>query len=230
MNFNAGISLSPPAKRPQSALGLSGLIFDCDGVLFDSKEANTAYYNHIRYAVHLPPMTEEEAAYSHMAATDEAIRRMIPPDLLEAALEARNSITYRDNFMAMMQPAPHMFSFLHAMHRGGMRLALCTNRSDSVHEVLRHFGLDSFFSPVITISNAQPKPDPQGLLSIVEQWEMSKDSVVFIGDSFVDQQAAARAGVMFWSFKNPGLMAEVTLSGFKELSEIADSLIDSSRE
>ena len=35
--------------------GLRGLVFDVDGVLFDSRNSNIEYYNLIRRAVQLPP-------------------------------------------------------------------------------------------------------------------------------------------------------------------------------
>lgn len=199
---------------------LSGIVFDCDGVLFDSKEANTAYYNHIRFAVHMPPMTEEEAAYSHMVSTDEAIERMVPDELLEEARNVRNRTKYRDTFMPMMQPARNAFACLRSLHETGIRLALCTNRSDSVHEVLRHFDIEHYFSPVMTITQVQPKPSPAGLLEILKLWETTPESIAFIGDSLVDQQAAAAAGVPFWSYDNPQLAAEMHITDFKELEEI----------
>lgn len=205
---------------PGAATDIRGIIFDCDGVLFDSKEANTAYYNHIRLAVHLPPIDEEQAAYSHMVSADEAIEHIIPPELMEEAIAARNQARYRDTFMSMMQPAPHVYTFLNAMKEQGMPLALCTNRSDSVHYVLEHFGMDSFFSPVVTITHARPKPDPHGLMEIVRKWGTTPDSVIFLGDSLVDQQAAVGAGVPFWSFNSPELAAQVHITDFKELEDI----------
>lgn len=205
-----------------AARAITGLIFDCDGVLFDSKEANTAYYNHIRYAVSLPPMTQEEAAYSHMVSTDEALERMIPEALRAEACLAREKMRYRDTFMTLMQPSPHVVSFLRFMKDKGVRLALCTNRSDSVHDVLRHFGMDDFFSPVMTITHAPPKPAPHGLLKIVESWDALPSAVVFVGDSLVDQQAANAADVPFWSFANPQLSARLHVTSFKELMELME--------
>ncbi len=199
---------------------LQGIALDCDGVLFDSKDANTAYYNHIRLAVRMPPMTEEEASYSHMVSTDEALERIIPDELQEEARRVRAMTRYRDTFMPMMRPAPHMYAFLKAMKAMGIRMALCTNRSDSVHHVLRHFAMEEYFAPVVTISQVPPKPSPQGLLEIVKAWETTPDAIVFLGDSLVDQQAAAAAGVPFWSYDNPQLAAEIHVSGFKELGEI----------
>ena len=212
---------SSPINLERAAPGdFSGIIFDCDGVLFDSKEANTAYYNHIRFAVQLPPMTEDEAKYSHMASTDEALERMIPDALREEALLARRQTRYRDTFMNMMRLSPHATSFLHRMKEQRVNMALCTNRSDSVHEVLKHFDLDAYFSPIMTITHASPKPDPQGLLEILRVWETGADRVVFLGDSFVDQQAAVAAGIPFWSFANPDLAAEMHIADFKEMDEI----------
>ncbi len=209
-------------KKPENKpfKGLDGFVLDCDGVLFDSKEANTAYFNHIRFAVKLPPMTAEEAAYSHMASTDEALERMIPQELQAEARRAKLSTKYRDIFMDMMRPSPYMYSFLREMKKAGLRLALCTNRSDSVHHVLNHFDIGHYFSPVMTISQVQPKPSPQGLLEIVKAWDATPESIIFLGDSLVDQQAAVAASVPFWSFDNPRLAAEVHVSDFKQLGEI----------
>ncbi|HEX9949261.1 MAG TPA: HAD hydrolase-like protein, partial [Thermodesulfobacteriota bacterium] len=39
------------------------IIFDCDGVLFDSKEANIAFYNQILSQFNLPPLTIAEVEY-----------------------------------------------------------------------------------------------------------------------------------------------------------------------
>lgn len=211
---------SATGLAPEASQAISGIILDCDGVLFDSKAANTAYYNHIRYAVHLPPMDEEEAAYSHMASAAEALDRIIPDELKKDALSALDQLRFRDTFMAMMQPSPHVFTFLRTMKEQGMPLALCTNRSDSVHEVLRYFNMDSYFSPVMTITHAQPKPAPQGLQEIVSAWRTTPSSVAFIGDSLVDQQAATAAGTPFWSFGNPQLTAELHITDFKELTEM----------
>lgn len=204
----------------KSSSELFGLVFDCDGVLFDSKEANTAYYNHIRFAVQMPPMTAEEASFSHMATTDEAIEKMIPDELLEEARLVRSRTKYRDTFMGMMQPALYMVEFLRNMREAGLPLALCTNRSDSVHEVLRHFGIEEYFSLIMTVTCVQPKPSPEGLLEIARIWGTPPETIAFLGDSLVDQQAAAAAGVPFWSYSNPMLAAEMHIPGFHELNDI----------
>lgn len=41
--------------------GLSGLIFDCDGVMVDSRDVNIGYYNLLLREVGKPPITPEQA-------------------------------------------------------------------------------------------------------------------------------------------------------------------------
>ena len=47
--------------------------FDCDGVMFDSQNANRAYYDHLLDRFGLPPMTPEQLAYVHMHTVDESL-------------------------------------------------------------------------------------------------------------------------------------------------------------
>ena len=42
------------------------VIFDCDGVMFSSRESNRLYYNHLLQAFDCPPMDEEELHYVHI--------------------------------------------------------------------------------------------------------------------------------------------------------------------
>ena len=49
-----------PASPPEFLARLSGVIFDCDGVLVDSRDANRMYYNLIREGIGMLPITPEE--------------------------------------------------------------------------------------------------------------------------------------------------------------------------
>ena len=62
--------------------------FDCDGVMFDSREANRAYYNHLLEHFHLPAMTPQQLAYAHMHTVDEALAHLIPDDAVRNAAHA----------------------------------------------------------------------------------------------------------------------------------------------
>jgi phosphoglycolate phosphatase-like HAD superfamily hydrolase len=207
--------------------GLKGLIFDVDGVMFDSRQSNIAYYNLIRQAVRLSPLSDDEEEFCHMASVDDALERIIPPQCREEARAAASWINYRERILPMLTPEPGLLEMLSWLQRRGVRLAILTNRNNSVGELLRHFSLESFFAPVMTAGNSPPKPHPAGLTSIVAAWRVNVDQIAFLGDSSVDEEAARNAGVPFWAFRNGALNACLHFSDFFQMmGEIAPLVED----
>src|SRR5580693_5994091 len=105
------------------------VMFDADGVLFDSTESNTAYYNAIYALMQEPPMSpDEEKAGVFMAA----------PQVFE--LRARGDRAKFDRmreiartmdatpFFNLMRPPVELRPFL-AVLKQRYRVALATNRS-----------------------------------------------------------------------------------------------------
>ena len=194
--------------------GLKGLVFDVDGVMFDSRNSNIEYYNLIRRYVNLPPISAEEEDFCHMASVDEALDRIIPPIYREKANEAAREVNYQERILPMLSLEPGLLEALHWLRHWNVRLAVFTNRTNSVGGLLRYFSLESFFSPVKTAGNGPPKPNPAGLLAIIDEWKVSPCQIAFLGDSRVDEQAARNAGVPFWSFRNEELGARLHFSDF----------------
>lgn len=194
--------------------GLKGLVFDVDGVMFDSRTSNIEYYNLIRRSVQLPPLSAEDEDFCHVASVDEALERIIPPEYRDVALQACRQINYAERILPMLSLEPGLLETLHWLQQWNVRLAIFTNRSNSVEKLLRYFGLESFFTPVMTAANGPPKPHPAGLLSIIEEWGVSPHQIAFLGDSWVDERAAKSAGVPFWAFRNEALDACLHIPDF----------------
>ena len=51
--------------------------FDCDGVMFDSVKANTAYYNHILEHFGLPVMSAEQFVYANMHTSEKVLAYLL---------------------------------------------------------------------------------------------------------------------------------------------------------
>ena len=194
-----------------------GFIFDCDGVIIDSFEANAAYYNHILNHFGLPSMTAEQALYVHSASCDASLDYILPPEYRQAADDYRMNLDYRF-VVPYLRLEPGLREVLLLMREKGYKLAVCTNRTSTMHFILDHFGLNGFFDPIIQAKDVSlPKPHPEGLQHILTEWRQQPDEVAFIGDSHIDQQTAAAAGVPFWAYKNPGLAARVHVTDFPKL-------------
>lgn len=194
-----------------------GFIFDCDGVLIDSFVANSAYYNMYREHFGLPPMSPEEAMYTHTQNVFDSLRRIIPPECYEDAMEFRKHLNYRD-ILPHLRREPGVRRLLSWLREARFALGVNTNRTDTTGMVFEALDLEGYFNPVMTAGIApKPKPDPGGMQIILDAWDMTAADVVFIGDSDVDEQTALNAGVAFWAYKNPDLAAELHVPDFETL-------------
>lgn len=220
----------PPVEtaltREEFANGLKGIVFDIDGVLFDSRASNIEYYNIIRKAVNLPPLNEEEADFCHQASVTECLDRIIPPPYRKVAEDARRRIRYTEQVLPMLTLEPGLLETLHWLRLKNVRLAVFTNRSNSVDKLLRHFGLEEFFFPIKTAAVCPPKPNPEGLFEIMAEWGLPADAIAFLGDSRVDEVAARSAGVPFWSFRNPDLAACLQCDNYFSLISLITPLVE----
>ena len=86
--------------------------FDCDGVLFDTRDANKAYYNRILAEFGKPLLTPEQFNFTHMHTVHEAIAYLFPekPDY-EAAQNFRTKMSYLP-FLKDMKIEPHLKNLL----------------------------------------------------------------------------------------------------------------------
>lgn len=205
---------------------LRGLVFDIDGVLFDSRSSNMEYYNMIRRAVQLPPLTPEEEDYCQMASGEQSLAYIIPPEYREEAEKACKAINYRKQILPLLSVEPGLLELLHWLKLYDVRLGIFTNRATAVEELLRYFSLEPFFFPIMTSRICPPKPYPDGLLRILDEWQLKPSEIAFLGDSKVDEQAAAAAGVPFWAYRNPLLTAELHFDAFFTMITLITPLVE----
>lgn len=182
--------------------------FDCDGVMFDSADANIAYYNQILNHLGRPAMTAAQEAFSHSHTVAQSLAHLLAdaPHLLPEADIYRQHTGYAP-FIPHMRMEPHLRATLTHL-RGHCKTAIATNRTDTMNRVLQEHDLTDLFDLVISAADvAHPKPDPEQLLTIIDHFKVRPDEVCFIGDSDLDQQAADAAGVPFIAFGSPHLKA-----------------------
>lgn len=215
-------SVKPPEKVAMGTNTTKVIIFDCDGVLFDSKDANIAFYNHILSQFDLPPMTEEEVEYVHVSTAEGALRYLLTgrdPQLMEKVLNHRPRIDYTP-FIHLMHMEPNLKELLTALPRH-IKRAISTNRSYTIGDVLRIHGLEGEFDLVVSALDVKnPKPDPESVLKILNHFAVVPTEVLFVGDSTMDQQAAQGAGVPFIAYKNRSLQADYYIDDLLAVKEI----------
>jgi len=174
------------------------VVFDCDGVLFDSWHANVAYYNAIRAALGLPAMDAAWEERAHYLAASSVLEEMFghAPALLAEARQLSRTISY-EPFFDLMVPVPGLFDVLATLHPT-WRLGMATNRGSTVPEVVRRFGLDAWFDAAVGVLDvARPKPHPDMIEECLARLGVSPAAAVYVGDAESDLAAARAAGVAF---------------------------------
>lgn len=210
---SAGVAPAPGAGK-NAVLKLVG--FDCDGVLFDSRQANIAFYNVILENFGRPLLSEEATDYVHSHTFRESLDYLFRgfPDFA-AVLEFCRTLDYRP-FIPMMQEEPHLREFLRYL-RPRFKTALATNRTTTTRAVLEHHLLaDQFDLVVCALDVSRPKPHPESFWRLRDHFGVEPHEVIYIGDSQVDQEFAANAGVTLVAYRNRHLEAPYHLNSFAD--------------
>lgn len=189
---------------------IKAVVFDCDGVMFDTAMANRRFYDQVRAHFKKPPLTDTQFVQVHMMTVADAISYLFP-DMAdhEPVFRCVKQIGAH-NFIQFMVMADGLVDLLAGLSSEGYIRAVATNRTDTMAQVLSDFDLTDQFDMVVTAADVtKPKPHPEQLEKIMTRFSLHPDQVLFIGDSMYDQQAARAAGAVFAAFRQPGLEADM---------------------
>lgn len=212
------------------------VVFDLDGTLIDSAPDIHAAVTGI--------LSEEGQAPLPLATVRSFIGNGVPT-LIDrvtkaAALDPARRADRIANFLAryeaasavLTRPYPGVPEALTELRGAGLTLGLCTNKPvAATNGILAAFGLQGHFAAVIGgDSLPTTKPDPAGVHLCLSR--MGCESAVYVGDSEVDCETAARAGLPFLLFtegyrRTPtsGLPHAATFSDFHDLPGLVIRLL-----
>ncbi|MCZ6795044.1 MAG: HAD-IA family hydrolase [Planctomycetota bacterium] len=187
-----------PGNSRSSVLadGFDLLVFDLDGTLVDSfldiaRSVNEALEHFAR-----PPLDPDLIRTYVGDGAARLIARSLgdaAPELLDAAL-AVFLRSYRRSCLATTRTYPGVAQALEALAR--RPLAVLTNKPlDLSLSILEGLGLRGYFREVVAGDSGPPrKPDPSGLLGLVDRHGGPPGRCLMIGDSAVDVKTARAAG------------------------------------
>lgn len=181
------------------------LVFDLDGTLIDSAPQIHAAANFVFGAKGLPAFLPETVRGFIGNGVGVLVSRLMlhqglaeDPEL-HAELVASFISIYEEAFDLTTLYAGVKVMLLD-LAAAGHGLGICTNKpAGPTRAVLQHFGLTELF-PVLIGGDSLPqrKPDPAPLHAALSALQPGR--ALFVGDSEVDAETAARAGVPFALF------------------------------
>ncbi|HEX2966681.1 MAG TPA: HAD-IA family hydrolase [Syntrophorhabdaceae bacterium] len=201
------------------------IIYDCDGVLFDSLDQNTRLYNHIAVSLGRAPISDAEALYCHTHTLQESVQHIFQGDekkFAEAMSFWKSDVKFED-FIGFLKMEPHVIEILGELKKRGMKTAISTNRTNTMAFIMDVFDLNQYFDMVVTAlpkDVKNPKPHPESVQKILMALGVAKERALYIGDSEVDRKTARSSGVVFAAYKNHELEADYFIDDHLDLLSV----------
>lgn len=176
------------------------IIFDLDGTLIDSKRDLANAVNAARIHMGLAPIEDERVSSYVGNGAPVLMRRAMGPEASEEDVQKALDYFlryYGEHKLDFTRLYPGVKESLDRMRDSGARLAVLTNKPVRVSQaIVDGLGLhDHFFRVYGGNSFDQKKPDPVGILKLMEETGTSAEATLMVGDSSVDVRTARNAKV-----------------------------------
>jgi phosphoglycolate phosphatase len=203
------------------------VVYDCDGVLFDSLEANRTLYNHIAESCGRPSLTEDELHACHILTAKDSVRHLFrddPEGQATGLAFLRDRIDFAD-YVPYLTMEPHVLETLAALRSRRLLTAINTNRTTSMPHLMARFDLTSYFDAVVTaLDVVHSKPDPESMFKIMDNLKVLPDEMIYLGDSIIDLKTAESSGVTFIAYKNEAISTGIVIWDHREIVKVLDRL------
>lgn len=211
------------------------VIFDLDGTVLDTlgdlaNAANAALEMHS-----FPTHSIEQVRVMVGNGVANLIRRATPAGTSDekcAEVLADFKAYYREHVNDITKPYDGILSMLKALKDAGVKVGINSNKYDAALQSLCRIHFDGLYDYAVGESEVTPrKPDPTAAKRIMQAMGVSEQETIYIGDSNVDLNTAANAGVdsawVSWGFRKRNEMegCEIT-HAFDTAAQLQAFLLD----
>lgn len=185
------------------------VIFDLDGTLLNTLDDLADSVNYVLENNMFPKRTIEEIKSFVGNGIYKLIERALPSEssteIIQKCYE-EFSVHYKENMTNKTRPYLGILELLDELKKNSIKVAIVTNKADFAAEKLCK---DMFGDRIDVVVGGNKfrknKPAPDNVLFAIDKLGVSKDDIVYIGDSEVDAQTAQNAGIDFiavlWGFR-----------------------------
>lgn len=207
---------------------IKAVIFDVDGVLINSFEANLKFYqNLLSYAGYKPPTRKIYLKMYHMTMFDVIKALTNSKDINEInriwLIGKNREVPYPNELVS----SPKNFEQVIIKLNKKYILGIVTNRIiGGVFKLPNLEKFENYFKVVVYYEDTvKHKPDPEPLLLAVKKLNLKPKEVVYIGDAESDIKAAKAAEMKIVIYSQDQLKgADKLTSSFNKLPDLIESL------
>ena len=176
---------------------MKNIIFDVDRTLVDSYHPELTTLQEALYLVTGKHYENDVMDKLTVLTTDEFFRFLgIDDDAMLKQINYHWGRLLQNSPVTMFTGIPEILTFLSEEH---CFLAIATSRTwEELEEIDDLMKILSIFDCVITSDKVdKPKPNPESILTILDQYHLQPRETVYVGDSKSDMLASKSAGVFF---------------------------------
>lgn len=192
------------------------IIFDLDGTLLDTLQDIAEGTNYALRVNGFPERTMDEVRRFVGNGALKLLERAVPDGQAEAALEQVRrvfDVYYKVHCKDHTGPYPGIIEMLNELAQKGYALGVVSNKPDfAVQELIPEYFPGIFASVSGERKGVAKKPAPDLIWEAMKNLQASSSEAVYVGDSEVDLEAAANAGIpcisVAWGFKGRKFLEE----------------------
>ena len=190
----AGPLPSTRAQAPSAAV-IDFLIFDMDGTLFSTEEANFRAYERAFGEVGVP-LTHEAYSAAFGVRFDALVARVAPQlDETQAARVKQLKARYYLDCFSLVRANTPLIGFLRAMRPGRVTALATTSSRNNALALLEHFGCHNDFDHLVFGEDVRRgKPDPECYLTLMHKAGVPASKCLIFEDSEFGLRAAEASG------------------------------------
>lgn len=200
---------------------IRSVIFDLDGTLLNTLDDLADACN--RALARMGHPLHPTDAYRHFIGNGARMlcTRMLPEEVQSEEAERAHALfdeEYRDHMFDKTAPYPGIPALLEELVRRELLLGVVSNKPDIFVQSIVERYFPGVFRAVSGPRDGHAKPDPAGVLSVLERFGVPPEEALYVGDSDVDMLTARNAGVhscgVLWGFRD---RAELSAAGAEHL-------------
>ena len=180
---------------------LKAVLFDFDYTLGDTTDGIAAAINYALSEVGHAERTTDEIRMTIGLTLHEIFRILTNDESIKAADEfySHFQVMAKKTLRPSAKLLPYADVLLSKLKAHGFLLGIVTSKHrHQIVDILDKFDLNPVFDVIIGSEDVkQHKPAPEGIEKALSALSVKKDEVLYVGDSYVDAEAAKRAGVPF---------------------------------
>jgi len=180
---------------------MENYIFDFDGTLADSKQCSILATQDAFLKMNLEKPDQKIIEYYMGIPIEQSFKEIANHELDDKSF-ARLLQVFRDSYKEFeneyLVAFPNVSDVLKVLKNAGKRLfVVSSKKSDVLARNLESIGIYTYFEDIVGSDKVSHyKPHPEGILKLIDLYNLEKSATVMIGDAIFDLQMAKSAGVV----------------------------------